>query len=667
METQIIVYIVIAAFVGLILGKIFFGRKSDNKLASQQKKELEESNEKIQSLTSQLSQEGNKQQEIKTKYEKLLFEANEQIKNLDSKLNAKIDESVVDEAVKRKLAEVATLKKRVSELEAEVSKAESLNEKSKLLEVASNELKQKIKTLEESSESLKKKVKTIEDENEEFEEEIDDLKSKIKKKDSEISSLKDEYDGVAREKKRVEEELNSKSKELDEKIKELAIKIESLAFVQEVLTAKQTSDTSIKNLYQKIDGLKSFIKDDLKATVTKVFSGLSGDRKDFLFNSGLESWAVTAKKSWIQGKTSIAFVGEFSAGKTSIVNRLLSQDDPNIPLLPVSTKATTAIPTYISGGVGTFYQFVTPNNELKTISEGTFKRVSKEVLDQVNGVSSLIQYFVMTYKNVNLDKLSILDTPGFNSNDKEDAERTIGVINECDALFWVFDVNNGTVNRSSIDLIKQHLKKPLYVVINKVDSKAPTEVDKVEALITKTLTEAGLNVNKIIRFSQKAPLEDMMNVIKAIPHDNQREGYLNSLAEEMEGFIKKKEQDVSAAKKKADLLLNKSNSLVSQYSQAITALHNDCVTASNIPQYNERWLHDNDYRMTVGGYNRLCGLLNTICTSRTEALCKLYDSQMDARSELEKAWNAHAEKRMDWQRLYECGELLNKKINDLRK
>ncbi len=39
----------------------------------------------------------------------------------------------------------------------------------------------------------------------------------------------------------------------------------------------------------------------------------------------------------------------------------------------------------------------------------------------------------MTYKNPNLNGLSILDTPGFNSNDSEDRERTIDVINECDA------------------------------------------------------------------------------------------------------------------------------------------------------------------------------------------------------------------------------------------
>lgn len=619
MTIDMVIYIAIAVLTGLVLGRLFFG-SSKKEVKGSEKINLEDSNARIQTLTSQLSQEENKQQEIKSKYEELLNEANKKINDLDSKLNSKIEDSVIDENIKRKLSEVN---------------------------------------------DLKKKIKTLEDENEEFEEEIDNLKGKVKKKDSEISSLKDEIDGINRQKK-IEEDLEKKTNELDEKIKELNVKIDSLAFVQEVLTAKLTSDTSISSLYAKIDGLKDFIKDDLKTTITKI-KPLKDDYKDFVFNTGLEGWAITAKKSWIQGKTSIAFVGEFSAGKTSIVNRLLSQDNPNVPLLPVSTKATTAIPTYISGGVGTFYQFVTPNNELKTISESTFKRVSKEVLDQVKGVSSLIQYFVMTYKNANLDRLSILDTPGFNSNDKEDAERTIGVINECDALFWVFDVNNGTVNRSSIELIKQHLKKPLYVVINKVDSKASTEVDKVENLIKKTLTDSGLKVNKIIRFSQKAPLADMMNVIKTIPHDNQKEGYLTFLQEEMDKFLKNKEKDVATATNKVDELVNKSNELVEQYNQALSNLHKDCVAVSNVPHFETHIFSKDNYEMSQGEYQRMCSLLERICDERTTALCDLYNSQMETRSDLENAYNKHAEERQNWQRLNDCGELLKKKIIDLKK
>ena len=40
----------------------------------------------------------------------------------------------------------------------------------------------------------------------------------------------------------------------------------------------------------------------------------------------------------------------------------------------------------------------------------------------------------MGYDNPNLTDLSILDTPGFNSNDENDAKRTIKVINETDAF-----------------------------------------------------------------------------------------------------------------------------------------------------------------------------------------------------------------------------------------
>ncbi len=590
MTIDMVIYIAIAVLTGLVLGWLFFG-SSKKEVKGSEKINLEDSNARIQTLTSQ-------------------------------KLNSKIEDSVIDENIKRKLSEVN---------------------------------------------DLKKKIKTLEDENEEFEDEIDDWKGKVKRKESEIVSLRDELDKETRQKKGLEEDLNTKSKELDDKEKELNIKIDSLAFVQEILTAKQTSDTSISSLYLKIDGLKDFIKDDLKTTVTNLRKNLSDDCKERLFNSGLEGWAITAKKSWIQGKTAIAFVGEFSAGKTSIVNRLLSQDDPNVPLLPVSTKATTAIPTYISGGVGTFYQFVTPNNELKIISENTFKRVSKEVLDQVKGVSSLIQYFVMTYKNSNLDRLSILDTPGFNSNDKEDAERTIGVINECDALFWVFDVNNGTVNRSSIDLIKKHLKKPLYVVINKVDSKASSDVDKVEKLIKKTLTDAGLKVNKVIRFSKKTSLSDMMNVIKTISHDERKEGYLNFLQEEMDLLLNEQERVVKEKQQKADELCKKSNALVDQYNLAVRELQQDCDNVSDIPRFETHIFSDDNYEMYDFEYQRMCDLLDRISDTRTTALRDLYNSQIDARSELEKAYNAHAEERTNWCRLSDCTDSLKKKIKELKK
>lgn len=612
-----IVYIILAFVVGIVLAKLFGGTKRTPSTSVQEKGK---SGDKSAEYLKQIESYKAEIESLKKKQQSALDEANSKVENLNKQLQAALD-GKVDESLKTQLAE---------------------------------------------TDKLKKKIKNLEDDLEEMEDDLDSAKKKLKTKDVEAKGLQDELDKINKNYKVVSEELEKAREELNDKINELNLKMESLTFVQEILTAKQSSDASIAKLYPKIDGLSDFITTELQETVCGIYN-LKEDAKEALFGDGLKSWVATAKKDWIKGKTSIAFVGEFSAGKTSIVNRILSQDDPNVPLLPVSTKATTAIPTYISGGVGTIYQFFTPDNQLKNLDEKTFKRVNKEVLDQVQGMSSLIQYFVMKYKNPNLQSLSILDTPGFNSNDKEDAERTIGVINECDALFWVFDVNAGTVNRASINLIKQHLHKPLYVIINKVDTKATSEVDKVESLIRKTLSEAGLTVKGFIRFSSKAPLADIMNPIKSVGRDSAKDNYLETLIDAVQSWTNAQEQDVVDAKKEADRLLNISNNLVNSYNTAIRNLSNDCETVAGIPHFEEHLFRKDGYEMSIYDYNRMTGLLQTICGTRCDALCDLYNQQMEARGELEQAWNTHAEERVQWQRLNECLNMLKTKVNDLKK
>lgn len=479
----LLVGIIIALVIGFFLGR----QKGTAAIVEDDTKNLEEENkqlkDKYSAVCSKLKdaeaglENVQKAKDIESKYKELLSEAKAECKKLDEQLKKAISGNC-DETVKAQLDEVVKLKKRITDLEDEI---------------------------------------------EDNEDDIDNYKKKLKKKDSELSELRENYDKECKASKQMSEELGLVKRELDEKTEELKLKMGSLEFIQEILSAQQTKADSSVQLYKNINFLESVIRGQVLDCYEMAWAekgiqvGTSNyNKKKEVLMSSFFHWAAMKKKHWLDGKTTIAFVGEFSAGKTSIVNRILSQDDKTIPLLPVSTKATTAIPTYIAGGVSTAYRFVTPDNVEKNLSESTFKKVSKEVLDQVKGVSSLIKYFVMTYKNPNLDGLSILDTPGFNSNDSEDKERTIEVINECDALFWVFDVNAGTVNRSSISLIKEKLNKPLYVVINKVDTKPKSEVDKVEALISKTLKDAGLKVEQYIRFSAKAPLEDIMAPIKSV-------------------------------------------------------------------------------------------------------------------------------------------------------
>lgn len=609
MDIITIIYIVVAAILGATITYFFLKKKVEEKEVSASSSEDQEI---VQKYEQQLQESFAKGDELKEKYEHLLAEANDKIAKLDEQLSETVNGNL-DEAVKKRLAEL---------------------------------------------DKLKKEIKNLEDDIEEYEDDIKDLKMKLKNKESENLELQDNLSKEQRACKQLAQDLEQVKTELEDKSKDLELKRGSLEFMQEILTAKQKEDASTKELHGQVDAVVNFVSNELKDSIKASYTL---ENEDAIFGSGLQRWAIATKKNWIQGKTTIAFVGEFSAGKTSIVNRILSQDDPTIPLLPVSAKATTAIPTYISGGLTTTYQFVSPDNRQKVILEDTFKRINKEVLDQVKGVSSLIQYFVMEYKNPNLDRISVLDTPGFNSNDKEDAERTIEVINECDALFWVFDVNAGTVNRSSISLIKENLKKPLYVVINKVDTKAETEVNLVEQLISKTLRDEGVSVQKFIRFSAKAPLDNIMQPILSVTHSAEQESYIDDISLMLKEFEKEMSKDVQELNKKQLALFEKGEQLVHEYNIAINRLGNNCEEADSIPQWKDgvKFLGigtDDRFVMTPSEGNRLKNLLHMICNDGADELCNLYNVQMETQREAQQAYSDFFDEREKWNKFKNCKE-----------
>lgn len=581
---------------------------SDQSNALQQDKRLEA---KIDTLNADIVS-------LKEKHKQAIEAANAQIKELEGQLANALNGNV-DAAVGAQLEEVKKLKKQISDLEEEI---------------------------------------------EDYEDDIDDLKKKLRNKTAENTELQESIDKITREVKQLTKDVECTQNDLALQKKENEQNSEALAFVAEVLQATTVSDENKKTLFQNVDSLVAYVRNDLKDCIK---DSLNEETNKWCFGAELDAWATNKKKSWIQGKTTIALVGEFSAGKTSIVNRILSQDEKNVTLLPVSTKATTAIPTYISGGVGTMFMFVSPDNEQKNISEETFKRVNKEVLDRVEGLSSLIKYFVMTYKNPNLNNLSILDTPGFNSNDKEDAERTIEVINECDALFWVVDVNTGTVNRSSLKLIKENLTKPLYVVINKIDTKAKSEVDAVQNLIAKTFKEEGVPVKGFVRFSAKANLDDIMSIVKSVQRDTTKDIYMDDLLELVKQLKDNSNKDVLDAEQECNRLLKSCNKITDKFNKALNRLGSNCEKAADIPHFEEHLFRKDNYEMSQDEYGNLIDVLNEICQEDCSKLASIYDEQSEEVGKLNDAWSAYAELCTKSDKLENNYEQLNKKYNNLNK
>ena len=634
MDSTIIIYIIVDIIIAVFIWLYCSGQTSNSKtLASQLSVENERLKTKLaeteKKLTNSVDLE-NELDKIESKYKALLKEANEQCAQLDEQLKNAID-GKIDNSFKEQLAQ---------------------------------------------TEKLKKKIEDLEEEIEENEDDISDLKKKLHLKDDDIAELQDNLKTEKKNTNSLKEELSSLSQTLDVKLEELKIKMGSLDFIQEILSAKEISTEDTQKLYKRINTFESFVKGSYLDLNSYLYNSYDIPWKEFIGKQAIvpkkqyvidhcDQWTATKRKSWLDGKRTIAFVGEFSAGKTSIVNRILTQDNPDIPKLPVSTKATTAIPTYIAGGSVVSYSFISGDGRRKEILEETFKKVSKEVLDQIKGVSSLIKYFVMTYKNPNLNGLSILDTPGFNSNDSEDRDRTIDVINECDALFWVFDVNAGTVNRSSISIIKEKLNKPLYIVINKVDTKSESEIQKVEELIQKTLKEEGLKIEQFIRFSSKASIEDIMTPIHSVKKIESRENFISEIKEDLEHLLKERKEKVDEQYKSYTEECQNGENIIDDLNENFNLLYKDCEAASQIPRWETHIFSSDRYEMSEEEYDQLIQVLSTIAEERPKIIADKINNLIENAEKAQETYSKLCNIENAWQNINDCLEQYKKITKEL--
>lgn len=634
MDSTIIIYIIVDIIIAVFIWLYCSGQTSNSKtLASQLSVENERLKTKLaeteKKLTNSVDLE-NELDKIESKYKALLKEANEQCAQLDEQLKNAID-GKIDNSFKEQLAQ---------------------------------------------TEKLKKKIEDLEEELEDNEDDISDLKNKIDSKKKENEELQE---NLRKEKKKtinLVEELSSARQALEEKVEELKIKMGSLDFIQQILSAKEISTEDTQKLYKRINTFESFVKGLYLDLNSYLYNSYDIPWKEFIGKQTIvpkkqyvidhcDQWTATKRKSWLDGKRTIAFVGEFSAGKTSIVNRILTQDNPDIPKLPVSTKATTAIPTYIAGGSVVSYSFISGDGRRKEILEETFKKVSKEVLDQIKGVSSLIKYFVMTYKNPNLNGLSILDTPGFNSNDSEDRDRTIDVINECDALFWVFDVNAGTVNRSSISIIKEKLNKPLYIVINKVDTKSESEIQKVEELIQKTLEEEGLKIEQFIRFSSKASIEDIMTPIHSVKKIESRENFISEIKEDLEHLLRVFKENIDEQEKSFEEERQNGYDISDDLEEDFNLLYKDCKAASLIPRWETHLFGSDRYEMSKEEYDQLIELLDIIAEERPKIIADKINNLIENAGKAQETYSTLCNIENAWQNINDCLEQYKKITKEL--
>ncbi|MFD2612098.1 dynamin family protein [Paenibacillus gansuensis] len=173
-------------------------------------------------------------------------------------------------------------------------------------------------------------------------------------------------------------------------------------------------------------------------------------------------------EKWEQGKLAVAFCGHFSAGKSTMVNRLCGA-----ALLPSSPIPTSANLVTIQNG--------TPEARVRIRTEsGTAETLSVPVeqLEAYCKNGDSIETVDIRYP-VDLlgEQMMLLDTPGIDSTDDAHKLATESALHLADVVFYMMDYNH-VQSEINFEFTKrlQEWGKPLYLIVNQIDKHSDAEL-----------------------------------------------------------------------------------------------------------------------------------------------------------------------------------------------
>jgi GTPase SAR1 family protein len=198
-------------------------------------------------------------------------------------------------------------------------------------------------------------------------------------------------------------------------------------------------------------------------------------------------------------KTSVAFLGEFSSGKTTLVNALLQ-----IQLLPSFDKPTTAIITEIIKGDVNSFCVIENMNGLISSKEIEVSEIAEEV--QKEGKNRLLKVELKDSELLDGNTI-IIDTPGVSSINNLHSKVTYGYLPNMDVVFMVVNINMGSVSKSLKNFIQdcpENVKGKLHFVLNFKDTKSPSQIEKLVSEFKNSVKEFISDANILVVSSKEA-------------------------------------------------------------------------------------------------------------------------------------------------------------------
>ncbi len=192
-----------------------------------------------------------------------------------------------------------------------------------------------------------------------------------------------------------------------------------------------------------------------------------------LSNITAELEAIDLRSRQENANLILPLVGEFSSGKTTLINALTDSKK-----LETATKPTTATIYEVHFGCDSCHATVLQENnkfvEVNDITELKNDKLADAKVVTVFDTSSKVPPTTI-----------LVDTPGLSSPDPKHKQTLVNFLPKADGILLVTDINQ-QITRSLTDFIEtmKLSKRPIYLILTKSDTKAASDIESAKQYIS---------------------------------------------------------------------------------------------------------------------------------------------------------------------------------------
>lgn len=190
-------------------------------------------------------------------------------------------------------------------------------------------------------------------------------------------------------------------------------------------------------------------------------------------------------------KLYIAFAGHFSAGKSTMINKLL--DEQILPTSPIPTSANLVL---LEKGEEHVSLFSNKNEEIELTGQYSINQI-KEYCKQGDEIERIS--IRKPYQNL-AENVVIMDTPGIDSTDAAHKLSTESMVHLADVVFYVTDYNH-VQSEENLSFVKEMIdrNKMIFLIVNQIDKHEENEVsfNDFKSQINESFSEVGLHENDV--------------------------------------------------------------------------------------------------------------------------------------------------------------------------